>query len=266
MTFMSPELLSPMKFGIKASMPTPQADIYAFGLVIFQVLTGEIPFRGLGPIGFVHPVIEGLRPDKPENALAIGFSDLLWTFVQRCWDGDRNLRPKVPEVVTHLERAAADWDGVMPPCVETKYVVPDSVISMSDSNKHGGIFRQEEDVALEVPTDSQTTSGPFSRISASSTQATVPPPREESQEVIIPKPSKKPRPLSWAFTSPRREEPNEEINMGPLYPHLHQNHKPPPSQLPPKKQTAFKSLKLKFRNFFRRSSPSRPSRLGGDRT
>ena len=34
---MSPELLVPDVFGKKDSVPTPQADIYAFGLVIFQV-------------------------------------------------------------------------------------------------------------------------------------------------------------------------------------------------------------------------------------
>ena len=37
MKFMSPELLVPSKFDIKDSVPTPEADIYAFGLVIFQV-------------------------------------------------------------------------------------------------------------------------------------------------------------------------------------------------------------------------------------
>ena len=40
MTFMAPELLEPSKFGLEDSFPTPQADIYAFGLVIFQV--GEL--------------------------------------------------------------------------------------------------------------------------------------------------------------------------------------------------------------------------------
>lgn len=37
MTFMSPELLVPPRFGLKDSVPTPEADTYAFGLVIFQV-------------------------------------------------------------------------------------------------------------------------------------------------------------------------------------------------------------------------------------
>ena len=35
--FRSPELLIPEEFGKEDSLPTPQADIYAFGLVILQV-------------------------------------------------------------------------------------------------------------------------------------------------------------------------------------------------------------------------------------
>ena len=38
---MSPELLIPEEFGKKDAKPTRQADIYAFGLVIFQVREQE---------------------------------------------------------------------------------------------------------------------------------------------------------------------------------------------------------------------------------
>jgi len=34
---MSPELLVPEEPGAKRARPTPQADVYAYGLVIFQV-------------------------------------------------------------------------------------------------------------------------------------------------------------------------------------------------------------------------------------
>ena len=147
--FMSPELLVPSNFGMDNSLPTPEADIYAFGLVIFQVceqdwrhcgfsyfvqvLTGEFPFRGIGQAQLGWSLLEGLRPDKPEDASSIGFSDSLWGFVQRCWDGDRQLRPNVAEVVTHLDGAAADWKGLMPPCVQTAIAVPSFKEETSDS-------------------------------------------------------------------------------------------------------------------------------------
>jgi hypothetical protein len=37
-TFMAPELLAPSKYGFKDAVPTQEGDIYAFGLVIFQVI------------------------------------------------------------------------------------------------------------------------------------------------------------------------------------------------------------------------------------
>jgi len=45
MTFMSPELLMPSHFGMWDSVPTPEADVYAFGLVIFQVLEQDHEYR-----------------------------------------------------------------------------------------------------------------------------------------------------------------------------------------------------------------------------
>ena len=133
MTFMSPELLVPEEFGMNRAIPTTQADIYAFGLVIFQVcygdivgngcynmrplqvLTCETPFSGIRQSALAYHVLRGKRPDKPENAAAIGFSDSLWEFTQCCWDGKMELRPEVGDVVAHLEEAAGNWDGLMPP-------------------------------------------------------------------------------------------------------------------------------------------------------
>ena len=42
MTFMAPELLAPSNYGLKGSFPTREADVYAFGLVIFQVIYRHI--------------------------------------------------------------------------------------------------------------------------------------------------------------------------------------------------------------------------------
>lgn len=35
--FMAPELLMPSLFDVNDPIPTPEADVYAFGMVIFQV-------------------------------------------------------------------------------------------------------------------------------------------------------------------------------------------------------------------------------------
>ena len=151
--FMSPELLVPSKFGLKDSIPTPQADIYAFGMVIFQVcrenhrcgpstqtfqiLTGGLPFHGMRETEMVCLVVEGLRPKEPGNASTIGFSDSLWDFVQRCWYGNMKLRPQVAELVAHLGRTAREWNRPMPPHVEVGNVTSTSHNATSTLSEHG---------------------------------------------------------------------------------------------------------------------------------
>ena len=43
--FMPPEHLSPSMFRVKDSIPTPEADVYAFGLVTFQVCELDLGCR-----------------------------------------------------------------------------------------------------------------------------------------------------------------------------------------------------------------------------
>lgn len=110
---------------------TQEGDIYIFGMSILQVicstgfvsavfldfvqvLTGELPFHGSYQSQVVWLVMKGQRPQKPPNAPAIGFSDSLWDFVQRCWDGERTRRPTVAEVVDCLGQAAKGWPTLMP--------------------------------------------------------------------------------------------------------------------------------------------------------
>ena len=38
LAFMAPELLAPSRFGLKSAIPTQEGDVYAFGLVILQVI------------------------------------------------------------------------------------------------------------------------------------------------------------------------------------------------------------------------------------
>jgi hypothetical protein len=139
--FMPPELLVPSNPGAKDSIPTMEADIYAFGLVIFQVneqnngysrplsnflqvLAGDMPFRDLRHSELVIAVVRGKRPDKPEGASEIGFSDSLWDFTQLCWDSNPKRRPKVAEVVQHLGEAATNWRDPMPPRVRPEPATP----------------------------------------------------------------------------------------------------------------------------------------------
>ena len=104
-----------------------------FDIYFLQVLTGEIPLAEIQDTAMGYHVLRGKRPDKPENAPSIGFSDPLWGFTQRCWDGKMELRPRVGEVVAQLGEAAANWDGLMPPCAQAENFASCSEEETSDS-------------------------------------------------------------------------------------------------------------------------------------
>ena len=70
-----------------------------------------MPFRGVQQPGLGYSVARGTRPKKPKNPSTVGFSQSLWAFVQRCWNGDKQRRPKAAEVVKCLEGAAPKWRG-----------------------------------------------------------------------------------------------------------------------------------------------------------
>jgi len=100
-------------------------DFCHFHISILQVLTGELPFHDVQRSALAYTVVhDGKRPEKPENALAIGLSDSLWNFVQQCWDGNLELRPEIGEVVACLEAAAANWNKLLPPYAQVKNISP----------------------------------------------------------------------------------------------------------------------------------------------
>ena len=97
-SFMAPELLLPTKFGLEKTRPSKEADVYAFGMTMYQVLTGKRPFRPMRNAGIVRAVILGERPAKPENAEEVGMTDTLWNLLRKCWKEDRKRRPDILQV------------------------------------------------------------------------------------------------------------------------------------------------------------------------
>lgn len=113
---MAPELLYPNKFGLHDSQVSKAADIYAFGMVVYEVLTGCPPFEveRRRHAEIILRIIEGERPRKPEQAEDIGFSGGTWKFVKQCWNQDRGNRPTTEQAYKHFQRAAKT-SSVVPP-------------------------------------------------------------------------------------------------------------------------------------------------------
>ena len=136
--FMAPELLSPGTFNRSSARPTQPADIYALGMVIYEVLTGFPPFHEERWVEYetAHYVITGARPTKPTNIELIGSVDGTWELVQECWSGESAKRPTIDQVLAHLTRVAA-YSKVVGP---TRDKPRENAVNSTGSDSSGKLF------------------------------------------------------------------------------------------------------------------------------
>ena len=91
--YRAPELL-------RGRAPTTKADIYSFGVTLWQMLTRETPFAGENQHVVIFGVVaHNLRPSLPENANEAWYESL----VRKCWEGSVSKRPTAAEMLVALE-------------------------------------------------------------------------------------------------------------------------------------------------------------------
>ena len=133
---MSPELLDPEKFGLKDGRQTKHSDCYALGMVIYEVLSGRIPFYGRHDYAVVVGVLKGERPGKPRGEGGTRFTGDIWDTLECCWKSSPGDRPSIKDVLRCLEKVSISWT---PPSPQTVAGPPatSSLTRNSESNTEG---------------------------------------------------------------------------------------------------------------------------------
>merc|ERR1712196_709343 len=75
-------------------------DVYSFAMVAFEMVSNEIPFRGMSSVQISHAVAnEDLRPVIPRSC-----PPKAKEIIQRCWSGDHSKRPSFSSIMKYLDQ------------------------------------------------------------------------------------------------------------------------------------------------------------------
>ncbi|CAB1121477.1 unnamed protein product [Ectocarpus sp. CCAP 1310/34] len=123
--YMCPEVAMQLPYNEKA-------DVYSFGLILWEMLSLRRPFEGLNRKEFVQSVIKGGRRPPLQQEWSAALRELM----RRCWDEDMDTRPEFEEVedtllqITHRE---ATWGGMLSGATPST-AAPSSFSSASAAN------------------------------------------------------------------------------------------------------------------------------------
>ena len=98
---MAPELLAPEKFGFEKTRLTTSSDCYALGMVIYETISGNVPFHECMEMVVFARVVLGEHPSR-----CAAFPEDVWKTMELCWTFQPHYRPGIVDILQCLRTAS----------------------------------------------------------------------------------------------------------------------------------------------------------------
>ncbi|KAG2440597.1 hypothetical protein HYH02_010177 [Chlamydomonas schloesseri] len=163
-THQPPELLRSGKL-------TLSGDVYSFGIMAWEMLTGSVPYKGLmyGEV-VERVVVSHRRPEFPPHTPAA-----YRALAERCWAAEASARPTFKEVLAELEallaaapqlQAESDSVALPPPTASSSSAVPATTTTTTTATTTAGALNTPSGGPSGVPTSGGVTSPDSATITA----------------------------------------------------------------------------------------------------
>ncbi|GAB2298671.1 hypothetical protein Dimus_032742 [Dionaea muscipula] len=103
--WMAPEMIKHKPYGRKV-------DVYSFGLILWEMVAGSIPYEDMNPVQAAFAVVsKDMRPEFPEDCPRV-----IRALIEYCWSSHPERRPEFSHIVRVLERfkSSLAHDGTLP--------------------------------------------------------------------------------------------------------------------------------------------------------
>lgn len=99
--WMAPEIIECKKY-------TEKADIYAFGIILWELLTRLEPYEDMEPLQIIMQVVKNVRPKLTPEFEASPLTPLM----KDCWHNNPELRPSFDVVVDRLQQLVTKYSAI----------------------------------------------------------------------------------------------------------------------------------------------------------
>ncbi|KAJ1300634.1 hypothetical protein OPQ81_002286 [Rhizoctonia solani] len=82
-----------------------EADVYAVGMTILEILTGAVPYAGFSDVTVFAKVLHSIHPTRPEKCIPSGNpqAEFLWMLLTTCWAFSPWDRPSAASVADQMQ-------------------------------------------------------------------------------------------------------------------------------------------------------------------